>query len=450
VPPAKSARIPPYDIASEQSVLGGLLLDKTAFDKVADKIDEDDFWRRDHRLIFRAISDLAHRNVGIDRTTVSGWLRDRDLLDQTEGTDYLDHLAKTTSGASQIVAYATIVREKAILRRAIDAGTQMITMARASEGLKVDEILEKSESAIFALAERGARNHSGPRDLRSAVREAFDLLQTRYQNRGQLTGLPTGFTELDEMTSGLQPTDLIIVAARPAMGKTAFALNIAEHACQATRKGVGVFSLEMSSMQLTLRLMSGNGGIDQSRLRSGRLKDEDWGGLTSASVRLEPIPLFIDDTPALSPLEVRSRARRLARQCDLGLIVVDYLQLMHVPGNKENRASEVAVITGALKALAKELNIPVIALSQLNRGLEQRADKRPVMADLRESGSIEQDADIILFLYRDDYYNKDSTDAGRAEVIIGKHRNGPTGTVRLAFDGKHTRFTDALRSESDS
>jgi replicative DNA helicase len=332
------------------------------------------------------------------------------------------------------------VREKSVLRQLIEAGTQIVGDGFQPEGRKSEEILAEAEQRVFHIAETGARGKKSYVEMRAAVHEAFQILSRRYESKDAVTGLATGFADLDEMTSGLQPADLIIVAARPSMGKTALAVNMAEHAALKSRKAVAIFSMEMSASQLAFRLISSLGRIDQQHLRNGDLAEEDWPRVTSAITLLSETKILIDDTPALSPAELRARARRMKRQYDLGLIVVDYLQLMAVPGNKENRATEISEISRGLKALAKELNIPVIALSQLNRSLEQRTDKRPVMADLRESGAIEQDADVILFIYRDEYYDKESADKGLAEIIIGKQRNGPTGTVKLTFLGRYTRF----------
>ena len=340
------------------------------------------------------------------------------------------------------------MRDKAVLRQLIEVGTTIVNDGFQPDGRDSSEILAQAEQEVFAIAEAGARGRTDFVPMNKALSEAFDVLQTRYANGGAVTGLPTGYTEFDEMTAGLQPTDLIILAARPAMGKTTLALNIAEHAAIRTKKAVAVFSMEMSASQLALRLISSNGRVNAQRLRNGQLEDEDWSRVTGAIRMLREAKIFIDDTPGLSPEVLRAKARRLKREHDLGLVVIDYLQLMSVPGNTENRATEISEISRSLKHLAKELNVPVIALSQLNRSLETRADKRPVMADLRESGAIEQDADIILFIYRDDYYNKEnSPDKGLAEVIIGKQRNGPTGSVKLKFFGEYTRF-DNLSHDS--
>jgi len=440
-------RVPPHSIDAEQAVLGGLMLDEHAWERIADKLDEEDFYRRDHRLIFRAIGDLASKNQPCDAVTLGEWFESNASADEVGGVAYVIQLANTTPSAANILAYAGIVREKSVLRQLIEAGTQIVSDGFQPEGRTSEEILGAAETRVFHIAETGARGKKSYVEMRAAVHEAFQILSRRYESKDAVTGLATGFADLDEMTSGLQPSDLIIVAARPSMGKTALAVNMAEHAALKSRKAVAIFSMEMSASQLAFRLISSLGRIDQQHLRNGDLAEEDWPRVTSAITLLSETKILIDDTPALSPAELRARARRMKRQYDIGLIVVDYLQLMAVPGNKENRATEISEITRGLKALAKELNIPVIALSQLNRSLEQRTDKRPVMADLRESGAIEQDADVILFIYRDEYYDKESADKGLAEIIIGKQRNGPTGTVKLTFLGRYTRF-ESTTSES--
>ncbi|PIV33437.1 MAG: replicative DNA helicase, partial [Lysobacterales bacterium CG02_land_8_20_14_3_00_62_12] len=391
---------------------------------VADRLIESDFYRRDHQMIFRAIGELQNQSMPPDAVTLGEWFESQGIAELVGGSRYILELASTTPSAANITAYADIVRDKSVLRKLIDAGTEITSDGFEPEGRATQAILEKAEMSVFRIAEAGARGRQGFVPMRAAVKEAFQQLQQRFENKGAITGLPTGFTDLDEITAGLQPSDLIIVAARPSMGKTALAVNIAEYAAIKTKKAVAVFSMEMSASQLAFRLISSLGRINQQHLRTGDLQDEEWPRVTSAITLLGEAKIFIDDTPGLSPVELRSRSRRLKREHDLGLIVVDYLQLMAVPGNQENRATEISEITRGLKALAKELNVPVMALSQLNRSLEQRSDKRPVMADLRESGAIEQDADVILFIYRDEVYNKDSTDKGMAEIIISKQRNG--------------------------
>ena len=437
----QSLRVPPHSIDAEQAVLGGLMLVPESLDKVADRLDENDFYRHDHRLIWRAISELANRGRPSDAVTLGEWFEDNDLVQMIGDASYLVDLVNATPSAANITAYADIVREKSVLRRLIQAGTDITEDAYCPDGREVQEILEIAEQRVFHIAESGSR---GKRDLLSmsdAVKDAYRLLQERYQKRGQLIGVSTGFIDLDNLTSGLQPSDLIIVAARPSMGKTAFAVNIAEAVALRASMGVAIFSMEMSASQLAFRLISSVGRIPHQHLRSGELAEEDWPRVTNATKLLSPAQIYIDDTPSLSPIELRSRARRLYREnAGLGLIVIDYLQLMQVPGSKENRATEISEISRSLKGLAKELNVPIVALSQLNRSLESRTDKRPMMSDLRESGAIEQDADVIMFIYRDEYYNRESPDQGLAEIIIGKQRNGPTDTVKLTFLGQYTKF----------
>jgi replicative DNA helicase len=446
-PRIDTLRVPPHSIDAEQAVLGGLMLDERAWERIADKLNEEDFYRKDHRLIYRALSELSEKNMPCDAVTLGEWFDSNGLAELVGGSAYILQLANATPSAANIVAYAEIVREKSILRQLIDAGTQITGDGFQPEGRSTQEILEGAEQKVFRIAESGARGRKSFVAMRAAVKEAFQILHQRYESKGAVTGLATGFADLDELTAGLQPSDLIIVAARPSMGKTALAVNFAEHAAMRSKKAVAIFSMEMSASQLAFRLISSLGRINQQHLRTGDIQEEEWPRVTSAITMLSDAKIFIDDTPALSPAELRARARRLKREHDLGLIVIDYLQLMAVPGNKENRATEISEISRGLKALAKELNIPVIALSQLNRSLEQRTDKRPVMADLRESGASEQDADVILFIYRDEYYNPESSDKGLAEIIIGKQRNGPTGTIKLTFLGQYTKFEN-FASES--
>jgi len=443
-------RVPPQSVEAEQAVIGGLMLAPESLDRVGDFLTEHDFYRRDHRLIYRAIRDLSEKNKPFDAVTLGEWFEANNLAEQIGGTGYLVELASSTPSAANIKAYAEIVREKAVLRQLIEAGTDIVNDAFQPEGRDSQEVLSAAEQKVFKIAEQGRRGRADFVSLRDAMKDAFQLLQERYENQGSVTGLPTGFTDLDEVTAGLQPSDLIILAARPAMGKTTLALNIAEYGALKTKKAVVVYSMEMSAPQLAFRLISSIGRVNATRLRTGQLEDEDWSRVNMAIKMLSEVKIFIDDTPALSPDVLRSKARRIKREHDLGLIVIDYLQLMQVPGNNENRATEISEISRSLKALAKELNVPVIALSQLNRGLESRTDKRPVMADLRESGAIEQDADIIMFIYRDEYYHKDSPDKGLAEVIIGKQRSGPTGTIKLKFFGEYTRFDNLARDSVGS
>ncbi|MEJ2179298.1 MAG: replicative DNA helicase [Gammaproteobacteria bacterium] len=437
---AESLKVAPHSIEAEQSVLGGLMLDNEAWDKISDIIIEDDFYRRDHRLIFRAIDALAEKGSPFDVVTLSEWLESNDQLEAAGGLPYLGTLAKNTPSAANILAYAKIVRERSVLRQLISVGHKISTSCYETEGRKSEELLDNAEKLVFKIAEQGSRGRREFTSIKDLLVKAVDRIDTLFQQDNPITGVPTGFDDFDEMTSGLQPSDLVIVAGRPSMGKTTFAMNIAEHAAVKTQMPVAVFSMEMPGEQLAMRMLSSLGRIDQHRVRTGKLDDDDWPRLTHAVGQLAEAPLFIDDTPALSPTELRSRARRLMREHGLGLIVIDYLQLMQIRGGSENRTNEISEISRNLKSLAKELNVPIIALSQLNRSLEQRPNKRPVMSDLRESGAIEQDADVITFIYRDEVYNEDSPDKGIAEIIIGKQRNGPIGTVRMTFIGQYTRF----------
>lgn len=434
-------KLPPHSIEAEQAVLGGLMLENQAWDNVADRVSEVDFYRYDHRLIFRAITELAERNSPIDLVTVSERLDARGELNDAGGLAYLGLLARDTPSAANVVAYADIVRERSVLRQLIHVGTRIAESGFSAEGRDVAELLDRAEQQVFEIAEQTERTRQGFRPMRSLLKNTVEHVEMLFERDSPITGLPTGYDEFDEMTSGLQAGDLIIIAGRPSMGKTSLAVNMAEYAALKQKDPVAIFSMEMPGEQLALRLLSSLGRINQQRLRTGRLQEEDWPRFSSAVSMLSEASLFIDDSPALSPGELRTRARRLMREHrKLGLIVVDYLQLMQVKGSAENRATEISEISRNLKALAKELRVPVIALSQLNRGLEQRPNKRPVMSDLRESGAIEQDADLIVFIYRDEVYNEDSPDKGTAEIIIAKQRNGPIGTVRLTFLGQYTRF----------
>jgi replicative DNA helicase len=436
----ENLKVPPHSIEGEQAVLGGLLLSSRAFDQVADIVTEPDFYREDHRLIFRAISELNNRGRPCDAVTVTEWFESHGLVEQIDGGGYISQLASNTPSAANVRAYAEIVRERSILRQLVDVGAEITSGAFTSDGRNSRELLEEAERKVFAIADQDLRTGASFVAIQEAIREAIEKLQQLAEHEGDITGIPTGFKDFDEKTAGLQDSDLIIVAGRPSMGKTTLAMNIAENAAIKHEKPVAIFSMEMSAQQLVRRMFSSLGQIDQNKLRSGNLDDLDWPKLTSAMNLLHKSHIFIDETASLSPAELRARARRLKREHDIGLIVVDYLQLMAVPGTRENRATEIAEISRSLKAIAKELHLPVIALSQLNRALEQRPNKRPVMADLRESGSIEQDADLIVFIYRDEVYNEDSPDKGKAEIIIGKHRNGPTGKVVLTFQGHWLRF----------
>jgi len=442
ITPLNPVRQPPNSLEAEQSLLGALMLSEHAWDKVADRLSEGDFYRETHRLIFRAIGALQDGHQPSDAVTVADWFARNDLLDRVEGGAYLTMLANETPGTSNILGYADIVREKSILRQLIEIGTEVADSALQPTGISSKELLEAAEQKMYAIAEQGMRAGSSYQHVKDVMSRALDRLNELQDNAGDITGVPSGFVELDRRTAGLQPTDLIIVAGRPAMGKTSFAMNIAASAAIKAAVPVAVFSMEMSDLQLVLRLFSSWGRIDQNKLRTGRLDTPDYANLQSAMNVLKKADIFIDETPALSPTELRARARRMKREHDIGLILIDYLQLMQVPGNNENRATQIGEISRGLKALAKELKVPVIALSQLNRALEQRPNKRPVMADLRESGAIEQDADLILFIYRDEVYNDDSPDKGKAEIIISKHRNGATGEFMLHFEGEYLRFRD--------
>lgn len=444
IPDFASLKVPPHSLEAEQAVLGGLMVDNLAWERVADQVREDDFYRHDHQLIFRALATLAEQQQPMDVVTVSEWLKAADMLEDAGGLAYLGALAADTPSAANIQAYAEIVRERSVLRQLIQAGTRVAGSAFQPDGRSSKELLDEAERAIFEIAETSGRFRKGfvgVRDVLPTVVERIDVLS---RQDGTVTGLATGFQDFDEMTSGLQPADLVIVAARPSMGKTTFAMNVAEHAALKGGSPVAVFSMEMPADALAMRMLSSLGRVELQKIRTGKLDDEDWPRLTSTMSLLSEARLFIDDSAGLSPQEMRARARRLKREHGLGLIVVDYLQLMQIPGFKENRTGEISEISRGLKSMAKELDVPVVALSQLNRSLEQRPNKRPVMSDLRESGAIEQDADVIVFIYRDEVYNEESPDKGSAEIIIGKQRNGPIGTCRLTFLGKYTRFENYI------
>ncbi|WMW79141.1 replicative DNA helicase [Undibacterium cyanobacteriorum] len=451
-PQLDSLRVPPHSIEAEQSVLGGLMLDNAAWDRIADFIREDDFYRFDHRLIFQAIVKLINSSRPADVITVYDYLNAAGKADDAGGLTYLNALAQNTPSAANIRRYAEIVRDRGILRKLITVADEIASDALNPQGKEVKQLLDAAEAKIFAIAEEGARGAQGFQAIQPLLTQVVERIDELY-NRDQtsdITGVPTGFVDLDRMTSGLQPGDLIIVAGRPSMGKTAFSINIGENVAIDSGLPVAVFSMEMGGAQLAMRMLGSVGRLDQHRLRTGRLIDEDWPRLTYAIQKMNEAQFYIDETPALSSIELRARARRLSRQCGkLGLIIIDYLQLMAGnSGGGENRATEISEISRSMKGLAKELGCPVIGLSQLNRSLEQRPNKRPVMSDLRESGAIEQDADVILFIYRDQVYNPDSPDKGTAEIIIGKQRNGPIGSVRLAFLGEYTKFDNYVGSLS--
>lgn len=436
-------KIPPNSIQAEQSVLGGLMLDNLTWDSVSEKIVEGDFYRNDHKLIFKTIKQLAERQIPFDVITMSESLDAIGELEHCGGLSYLGLLAKDTPSAANIVTYANIVRDRSVLRQLIHIGTEISDSAFNTEGRETADLLENAERQVFNIAEQRQHGKGGFTPLKSLLALAVEQIEIMFDQEGSITGAATGFTDLDEMTSGLQPADLIIVAGRPSSGKTAIAMNIAENFAIKDNKPVAIFSMEMPGKSLAMRMMSSIGNINQHNIRTGKLSDDEWPRLTVAINSLAQSPIFIDDTPALTPIDLRSRARRLTRDHgQLGLIVVDYLQLMQSPSSGDSRVQQISDISRSLKALAKELNVPVVALSQLNRNLEQRPNKRPMMSDLRESGAIEQDADLIMFVYRDEVYNEDSADKGAAEIIVGKQRNGPIGTVRLKFSGEHVRFSN--------
>lgn len=442
-PQLAGIKLPPHSLEAEQSLIGGILLDNSAWERVADLVSEADFYRDDHRRIYRHIAKLVDLGKPADVVTVFESLEKSGEAEQAGGIAYLAEVANSTPSAANIRRYAEIVRERSILRKLVAVGDEIAASALAPSGKDAKLLLDEAEAKVFEIAEAGARHSSGFVSIQPILKQVVDRVQELYDrdNPSDVTGVPTGLVDLDAITSGLQPSDMIVVAGRPAMGKTTFALNVAEHIAVECRLPVAIFSMEMPGTQLATRFISSIGRIDQSKIRSGRLGDEDWQRLTAAMGKLYDAPIFIDETPGLNPIDLRARCRRLARQCGkLGLIVIDYLQLMSSTRDGDNRAAELSEISRSVKSLAKELHVPIIALSQLNRSLEQRPNKRPVMSDLRESGAIEQDADIIMFIYRDEVYNPDSPDKGTAELIIGKHRNGPTGTVRMTFIGESTRF----------
>jgi replicative DNA helicase len=434
-------KLPPHSIESEQSLLGGLLLDNTAWDRIADQVTEADFYRDDHRRIFRHIVKLIELNRPADVVTVFESLDKSGEAEQSGGMSYLGEIANNTPSAANIHRYAEIVRERSILRKLVSVGDEIAATALAPKGRDARQLLDEAESKVFEIKDAGLSRSDGFSPIQPILGKVIDRVQEMYDRGSDITGIPTGFADLDTRTSGMQPGDLIILAGRPSMGKTAMALNVAEHVALQEGLPVGIFSMEMPATQLALRFLSSVGKIDSYKLRAGRLSDDEWQRMTYALGKLHEAPIHIDETPALNATELRARARRLYRQCgQLGLIVIDYLQLMSSVRDGENRATELSDISRAVKALAKELSVPIIALSQLSRNVEQRPNKRPVMSDLRESGAIEQDADVIIMIYRDEVYNQDSPDKGTAEAIIVKQRSGPIGTSRLTFLGEYTRF----------
>ncbi|HWK69702.1 MAG TPA: replicative DNA helicase [Burkholderiaceae bacterium] len=436
-------RVPPHSVEAEQSVLGGLLLDNAAFDRVTDVLNEDDFYRFDHKIIWQHITRLIGLARPADVVTVNESLASAGKSDEVGGLSYLNALAHNTPSAANIRRYAEIVRERSMLRKLVSVADEISAAAFNPQGKEARQLLDEAESRVFQIAQEGARGGTGFQEIQPLLTQVVERIDELYHREGDsdITGVPTGFTDLDRMTSGLQPGDLIIVAGRPSMGKTSFSMNIGEHVAIEQGLPVAVFSMEMGAVQLAMRMVGSVGMLDQHRMRTGKLTADDWPRLTHAVQQVQEAQIYIDETPALTAMELRARSRRLARQCgQLGLIIIDYMQLMSGNSSGENRATEISEISRSLKGLAKELNCPLIALSQLNRSLEQRPNKRPVMSDLRESGAIEQDADLILFIYRDEVYNPDSPDKGTAEIIVGKQRNGPIGSVRLTFQGASTRF----------
>ena len=436
-------RLPPHSIEAEQSLLGGLLIDNEALDKVADVVSVSDFYRQDHQIIYQHIHQLIERSQPADIVTVGESLESNAELNTVGGLEYLGLLAENTPTAANIRGYAQIVRERSIMRNLVQVGTEIVDSALSPQGRDAQQLLDESESKIFQIAEAGKNNRIGFTDIKELLPQVAERIDQLFQrdNPSDVTGVPTGYKDLDMMTSGLQPGDLVIIAGRPSMGKTSLALNIAEYVAIDTGLPAAIFSMEMSSTQLVSRLIGSVGKLNQHKMRTGQLDDNDWEKLSYALGQLNEAPIFIDEGSALNPYEVRARARRLHKQCGkLGLVVIDYLQLMGTSGSTENRATEISEISRSLKSLAKELNVTVVAISQLNRSVEQRPDKRPVMSDLRDSGAIEQDADVIMFIYRDEVYNPESPDKGVAEIILAKQRNGPVGRVKLTFLGEFTKF----------
>ena len=439
----EALKVPPHSLEAEQSVLGGLMLDNEAWDRVAERVSADDFYRREHRQIFNAMHVLVESGQPIDLVTLSESLEREHQLDDVGGFAYIGEMAKNTPSAANISAYAEIVRERAVVRDMITVANEIAEAGFDPQGRDSSMLLDYAESKVFKIAEQRTNSSEGPQDIKQILSSTVDQIEQLFNNpHDGVTGVSTGYGDLDKMTAGMQPSDLIIVAARPSMGKTTFAMNLAEYAAMNEDKPVIIFSLEMPSEQIMMRMLASLGRVDQTRIRTGQLEDDDWARVSATmGLLLEQGKMYVDDSSGLTPTEVRSRSRRIAREHEgVSMIMIDYLQLMQVPALADNRTLEIAEISRSLKALAKELKCPVIALSQLNRSLEQRADKRPVNSDLRESGSIEQDADLIMFIYRDEVYNDDSPDKGTAEIIIGKQRNGPIGKVRLTFQGQFSRF----------
>ncbi|OEE04321.1 replicative DNA helicase [Vibrio cyclitrophicus ZF270] len=436
-------KVPPHSLEAEQSVIGGLLLDNERWDTVAEKVVAKDFYSRPHRLIFEAVKDILEESSPLDLITLSEHLELREQLEEVGGFAYLADLAKNTPSAANINAYADIVAQRALVRSLIGVANEIADSGYDPQGRTSEELVDLAESKVFAIAEGRASENEGPQNVDSILEKTLERIEILYKTpQDGVTGVDTGFNDLNKKTAGLQGSDLIIVAARPSMGKTTFAMNLCENAAMKQDKPVLIFSLEMPAEQLMMRMLASLSRVDQTKIRTGQLDDEDWARISSSmGILMDKKNMYIDDSSGLTPTEVRSRARRIAREHDgISMIMIDYLQLMRVPSLSDNRTLEIAEISRSLKALAKELNVPVVALSHINRSLEQRADKRPVNSDLRESGSIEQDADLIMFIYRDEVYNPDSSLKGIAEIILGKQRNGPIGSVRLTFQGQHSRF----------
>ncbi|WP_420788392.1 replicative DNA helicase [Vibrio alginolyticus] len=436
-------KVPPHSLEAEQSVIGGLLLDNERWDTVAERVVSSDFYSRPHRLIFEGVKTILEAGKPLDLITLSEYLERHELLEDVGGFAYLADLAKNTPSAANINAYADIVAERAIVRGLIGVANEIADAGYDPQGRSSEDLIDMAESKVFAIAESRTSENEGPQNVDNILEKTLERIELLYKTpQDGVTGVDTGFTDLNKKTAGLQGSDLVIVAARPSMGKTTFAMNLCENAAMQQEKPVLIFSLEMPAEQLMMRMLASLSRVDQTKIRTGQLDDEDWARISSTmGILMQKKNMYIDDSSGLTPTEVRSRARRIAREHGgLSMIMVDYLQLMRVPSLTDNRTLEIAEISRSLKALAKELNVPVVALSQLNRSLEQRADKRPVNSDLRESGSIEQDADLIMFIYRDEVYHPDSPYKGTAEIIIGKQRNGPIGSVRLTFQGQHSRF----------
>ncbi|MCL9783886.1 replicative DNA helicase [Vibrio sp. S4M6] len=436
-------KVPPHSLEAEQSVIGGLLLDNERWDTVSERVLSQDFYSRPHRLVFEAVKSILEDSKPLDLITLSEYLEQREQLEDVGGFAYLADLAKNTPSAANINAYADIVAERALVRNLIGVANDIADAGYDPQGRSSEDLLDLAESKVFAIAEERMNDNEGPQSVDNILEKTLERIELLYKSpQDGVTGVDTGFTDLNKKTAGLQGSDLVVVAARPSMGKTTFAMNLCENAAMVQDKPVLIFSLEMPSEQIMMRMLASLSRVDQTKIRTGQLDDEDWARISSTmGILMEKKNMFIDDSSGLTPTEVRSRARRIAREHGgLSMIMVDYLQLMRVPSLSDNRTLEIAEISRSLKALAKELNVPVVALSQLNRSLEQRADKRPVNSDLRESGSIEQDADLIMFIYRDEVYNPESSLKGIAEIIIGKQRNGPIGSVRLTFQGHFSRF----------